>query len=111
MIFLSQTCVGPTRGMSQRFTNDGPQGSLPVMQRRPLPASRYLPASVLAVVLALAACGGGGSGTPPPESATVGTVAYVDTECHEDMRSFSARQRLQVLRGDREPLTVAEIPT
>lgn len=84
------------------------------MQHQPLPACRRSAgASALAVLLALSACGGGGgSGTPPAlEPATVGTVAYVDNECHEDARGASARQRLQILRGDRPPLTVAEIPT
>ena len=77
--------------------------------KRPKFVNRFFELSLL---LAFAACGGG-SGSPPPQPqhAAIRTLAYVDTECHEDGQSFSASQRLQVVRGDAAPVTVADIPT
>lgn len=76
-------------------------------------AFRFLPrAGVLTSLIALAACGGGDSSAPPPSGpAAIGTLAYVDTVCHEDATSSSASQKLQVVRGNAAPMTVAEIPT
>jgi len=45
------------------------------------------------------------------EPAAIRTLAYVVTDCHEDAKSLSGSQRLQVIRGDGSPVTVAEIPT
>jgi len=55
--------------------------------------------------VALAACGGGGGGGPRP---LIRTVAYVDTECHEDAttQTYSAQQMLQILNGDRPLVTL-----
>jgi hypothetical protein len=70
---------------------------------------RSLPSLIVAAGLfCLAACGGGGSGSPLATGgpASIRTVAYVDTECHEDASSYSSRQMLQILSGDRPPVTL-----
>ena len=65
----------------------------------------------LTLLLALAACGGGGgSDSPPPEPASLRTLAYVVTSCHEDKQSSTFRQSLRIRRGEAAEVTVAEIP-
>ena len=73
-----------------------------------IPHARRL---VLVLLLALAACGGGGGGdngdTPP---GTIGTLAYVLTECRDTSDGFSEHLQLRIRQGDHEPITVAEPP-
>src|SRR5574341_1068856 len=62
----------------------------------------------LMLVFVLAACGGGGdNGGPPP---TLGTLAYVETECHDTKAGFFERQALRIRQGERAPVTVFETP-
>jgi hypothetical protein len=61
----------------------------------------------------LAACGGG-DGTPPPPvgpAALNGTVAYVATECIDTLDGATAHQQLRIIRGERPPMAVLDIPT
>src|SRR5574341_1207837 len=63
----------------------------------------------LMLVFVLAACGGGGdNGGPPP---TLGTLAYVETECHDTKDGFVERQALRIRQGERAPVTVFETPS
>jgi len=63
-----------------------------------------------ATLLALAACGGGRDLSTPPASTLTGTVAYVVSECRENDRGYSVHQAIQIRQGDREPITVMEVP-
>ncbi len=69
----------------------------------------------LLLLSALAACGGGGGGetSPPPTGpATLsGTVAYVATECTDTLDGATAHQQLRVIRGERPPTAVLDLPT
>ncbi len=57
----------------------------------------------------LAACGGGGeSGSTP--SSSIGTLAYVETECRGTTEGPFEQQALHVRQGEREPVTVFETP-
>jgi hypothetical protein len=58
-------------------------------------------------MLTFAACGGGGGGDPPP---SLGTLAYVETECRDTKEGFVERQALRIRQGDRQPVTVFETP-
>src|SRR5436190_112429 len=57
--------------------------------------------SPLALLCALAACGGGGGSgeTTPAGEASLRTLAYVVTSCHEDAQRSSFRQSLRIQRG------------
>jgi hypothetical protein len=58
-------------------------------------------------LVALAACGSSGDDGP----ASVGTLAYVVIRCSEDAGAFVfGPDTLQIRRGDRDPVTVMEIP-
>src|SRR5512144_1655706 len=63
----------------------------------------------LVLVLTLAACGGGGDGGDAPPS-TLGTLAYVETECRDTNEGFVERQALRIRQGERAPVTVFETP-
>jgi hypothetical protein len=64
----------------------------------------------LVPLLTLVACGGSSSsGLPAPGS--IRTLAYVVTDVHEDARSASLSQRLEILHDDGPPGVVTEIPT
>ena len=58
------------------------------------------PIALLTLIATLAACGGGGDSAPPP--ATVGTLAYVLTECRDTPAGFLERQELHVRQGSRD---------
>ncbi len=61
------------------------------------------------LLLTLTACGGdGGDDTPSPGA--LGTLAYVETECHDTKEGFVERQALRIRQGDRAPVTVFETP-
>ena len=64
----------------------------------------------IAALLTLVACGGDGSGSPPPPPATIRTLAYVISECRGNDSGFFERYALVVREGDRDPVTVAEVP-
>jgi hypothetical protein len=64
----------------------------------------------LGVCLLLAACGSGSDSPPPTHVTAIRTLAYVVTDCHEDTTGTSWSQKLEILRGDNAPVTVAEIP-
>jgi hypothetical protein len=63
-----------------------------------------------AVMLTFAACGGGGGPSSPPTAALSGTLAYVVSECRDTSSGYFFRQSVQVRQGEREPVTVMEIP-
>jgi hypothetical protein len=63
---------------------------------------------LVGLLLTLSGCGGdGGSGDTPP---TLGTLAYVETECRDTWNGFVEHQALRIRQGDREPVTVFETP-
>jgi hypothetical protein len=62
----------------------------------------------LALLLTLTACGGGDNGGDTPPS--LGTLAYVETECHDTKEGFVEHQALRIRQGEREPVTVFETP-
>ncbi len=45
-----------------------------------------------------------------PHTPTLGTLAYVETECPDTTQGFVERQALRIRLGDREPVTVFETP-
>lgn len=62
-------------------------------------------------LIALVACGEGGSGGDDGGPASVGTLAYVAARCREDAGAFVfGPETLQIRRGDRDPVTVIEVP-
>src|SRR5215470_2600083 len=71
---------------------------------------RHARQGMSATLLALAACGGGRDLSTPPGSTLTGTVAYVVSECRENDRGYSLHQAIQIRQGDREPITVMEVP-
>src|SRR5512134_1797458 len=77
------------------------------LTRRLGKAARYLAAGLMS---ALIACGNDGNGGQS-DGRGHSTLAYVVSECHEDARASTARQRLQVVHDYGDPVTVAEIPT
>jgi hypothetical protein len=73
--------------------------------------SDLAPGFLSILLLALAACGGDAAPAPQGGSATLtGTLAYVVTECRETSAGFFFNQKLEVQQGERDPITVAEIP-
>jgi hypothetical protein len=60
------------------------------------------------LLLTCAACGGDGSSGAPSE--TVGTLAYVVTECRETAAGFVERQEVRIRRGDHDAVTVYHTP-
>jgi hypothetical protein len=64
--------------------------------------------STVLVLVVLAACGS--DGTDGRETTQLGTLAYVETECHDTAEGFIERQVLRIRQGEREPVTVFETP-
>jgi hypothetical protein len=64
----------------------------------------------LALMLILAACGGEGGPSSPPTAALSGTLAYVLSECRDTKQGYFFRQSLQIRQGDREPITLMQVP-
>ena len=60
-------------------------------------------ASTIFTLVSLAACGSGGDSG---NGITLGTLAYVETECHDTKQGFVEHQRLRIRQGEREPVTV-----
>ena len=66
--------------------------------------------TLLTLLLAVAGCGGGGGGPEgggAPSLASARTLAYVVTQCREDVARRSFQQELRIREGDRAPVTVA----
>jgi hypothetical protein len=77
---------------------------------RGIPHRRFLPVLPgLTLLLALAACGGGGD-SGVTTSSTIGTLAYVLTECRDTPDGFFEHQELRIRQGDHAPITVAQPP-
>ena len=70
--------------------------------------SRFVTLGIL--LTAFAACGGGDGGGTSGGPASIGTLAYVVTECRVNTDDPTFRSRLEVRQGDAEPITVREIP-
>jgi hypothetical protein len=76
-------------------------------RRKPLTITFRI-AALLFVALAVGACGGNGRSTSATDD-SIGPIAYVVTECHEDGHTIVARQKLQIRDKDQE-ITVREFP-
>jgi len=61
------------------------------------------------LLTAFAACGGGNGGGTSGSPESIGTLAYVVTECRENADAVFFRYRLEIRQGDAAPLTVREI--
>jgi hypothetical protein len=85
--------------------------------RATLCAQRRMCSRFVAVLLglvgpfALTACGGStGTTSSPPAARLTGTLAYVVSECRQNTSGYVLHQAVQTRQGDREPITVMEVP-